>query len=71
MAKKNQINFKNILATNILGGMAWGLGATVGLAVIFAILGFILNRLDLVPIVGSFISDILGPVLQNNPQLIK
>ncbi|OGH17059.1 MAG: hypothetical protein A3C30_02290 [Candidatus Levybacteria bacterium RIFCSPHIGHO2_02_FULL_40_18] len=68
MAKKNRINIKNIFATNFLGGIAWGLGATVGLAVVLTLLGLFINKLNLVPIVGSFIADLLKPGLQNNSQ---
>lgn len=71
MAKKNRINFKNIFATNFLGGIAWGLGATVGLAIIITVSGFLISKLNLVPIVGSFLADLLSPVLQNKPQMLK
>ena len=71
MVKKNKINFKNIFATNFLGGIAWGLGATVGLAVILTLLGLFINKLNLVPIVGSFLADLLSPVLQKSPQMLK
>ncbi len=70
MARKGN-SYKNIFTVNFLGGVAWGLGATVGLAIILTILGFLINKLNLVPIVGSFIAGLLKPVLQNNPQLIK
>ena len=71
MKKNSGLNLKEILAKNFAGGIASGLGATVGLTIIFTIIGFLLNKLNLIPIVGVFFSDILRPVLQNNPQLIK
>ena len=67
MAKKSRINFKNIFTTNFLGGIAWGLGATVGLAIILTVFGFLINKLNLVPIVGSFMADLIKPVLQTKP----
>lgn len=64
-------NRKQIFIDNFMGGVAWGLGATVGLGIVFAILGFVLGKLNFIPFVGAFVSDIVTFVLQNNPQLIK
>ena len=61
---------KNFLI-NFSGGVAWGLGATVGLAIVLAFFGFILGKINLVPIVGTFVADVIKFVLQNNPQLVK
>lgn len=69
MANENKL--KKIFLNNFLGGIAWGLGATVGLAVVLAVLTFILGKINLVPIVGTFVADVIKFVLQNNPQLIK
>ena len=62
---------KHIFFNNFLGGFAWGLGATIGLSVFLAIVGLIGKYIDLVPVVGRFVSKVLIFVLQNNPQLIK
>jgi hypothetical protein len=59
-----------IFLDNFLGGIAWALGATVGLAVIVALLGFILQNINLVPFVGGFIADVINFVIAKNPQLI-
>lgn len=47
------------------------MGATIGLAIILAILGFVVKNINLVPIVGNFVSDVMKEVLQKNPQLLK
>lgn len=52
-------SFKKILLHNFLGGLAWGLGATVGLSLFLAIIGFIFQRIDLVPIVGDFLQKLI------------
>ena len=62
---------KHIFFNNFLVGFAWGLGATIGLSVFLAIVGLIGKYVDLVPVVGNFVSKVLIFVLQNNPQLIK
>ena len=60
---------KRILINNFLGGISWGLGVTVGLAVVLTIFGFIFRQINLIPIVGEFLTDIVSYVMQNNPHL--
>ncbi len=62
---------KDIVFNNFVGGIAWGLGATVGVSIVIAILGLVLKNINLVPFIGNFVSQITNYVLQNNPQLIK
>jgi hypothetical protein len=60
-----------IFIDNFLGGLAWALGATVGLAIIVTLLGFILKNINLVPFVGSFVTDVINFVISKNPQLLQ
>lgn len=62
---------KRIMIDNFVGGIAWGLGATIGLAIVFTLLGLILNNIGVVPILGEFILNINEYVLQNQPQLVQ
>jgi len=62
---------KYIILNNFIGGIAWAFGATVGLGIVFVILGVVLKSAILVPIVGTFVSEVANFVLQNNPQLIQ
>ncbi|HBB76721.1 MAG: hypothetical protein A2186_00190 [Candidatus Levybacteria bacterium RIFOXYA1_FULL_41_10] len=62
---------KHIFLNNLLGGLAWGLGATIGLSIIIAVLGIIGNHIGFIPFIGDFVSNTLNSVLQNNPQLVK
>ena len=64
-------HLKDIVFNNFVGGIAWGLGATVGVSIVIAILSLILRNINLVPFIGNFVSQITNYVLQNNPQLIK
>lgn len=64
-------HLKDTILNNFLGGIAWGLGATVGVSIVIAILGLILKNINLVPFIGNFVSQITNYVLQNNPQLVK
>lgn len=62
MEPKDKIHrsIKKMLYQNFLGGMAWSLGATTGLAIIIAILTFILGRLGGLPLVGEWLANIVA-----------
>jgi hypothetical protein len=60
---------KRILADNFLGGIAWGLGVTIGLTVFFAVLAFIGRNIDLVPVVGEFVANVINYIVTNSGQL--
>lgn len=66
-----KLNRKEIMLNNFLGGVAWGTGATIGLSFFLTLVGLIVKKVGLIPIVGSFVSDIISFVLQNNPNLLK
>jgi hypothetical protein len=55
-----------MLLHNFLGGVAWGLGTLIGVGIILAIFGFIISKIDLIPILGSWIVSISEYVL-NTP----
>ncbi len=64
-----RLKLREIVANNFIGGVFWALGATVGLAIIFSILTIISNNIDLVPVIGSFVSEIIDFVMSKNPNL--
>lgn len=65
-------SLKDIIIRNFMGGIAWGLGATIGLAIVLAILGFILKQVNFVPIVGNFVTQVSHYVYQQNtPRFFK
>ncbi len=64
-------NKREILINNFIGGIAWALGATVGLAIIVAILGVILQNINLVPFVGNFVADIINFIIDKRPDLVR
>ena len=51
-------HFKDIIFNNFVGGIAWGLGATVGVSIVIAILSLILKNINLVPFIGNFVSKL-------------
>lgn len=64
-------NRKRMVADNFLGGIFWGLGATIGASIILTLMGFILSGINVIPVVGKFVSEVTTFVLQKNPNLIK
>ena len=63
------MSFKRIATNNFVGGVFWALGATVGLALIFVVLGMISKSVNVVPVFGTFVSQIIDFVLKHNPNL--
>jgi hypothetical protein len=63
-------SFKQIFINNFFGGIAWALGATVGLTIIIALLGYILGKIDLVPFVGDFAVRVINFIISRNPSLL-
>ena len=49
-----------ILFDNFLGGLAWGLGSFIGLAILAVIAGFVISKINLVPIIGTWIAQIMN-----------
>jgi hypothetical protein len=64
-----KLHWYEIIWNNLLGGIAWGIGATVGLAVFFYLLTMLAKNVDLVPIVGSFASEVIDFILATNPRV--
>ena len=61
---------KALMVHHFIGGISWALGATVGLAIVVAILGVIVKNINLVPYIGNFVSNILSFVIAKNPNLL-
>lgn len=58
---------KQIFANNFIGGLAWGIGGALGLALLFVILGFLVHYVNLVPIVGNFVLQVIDFVIAKQP----
>ena len=65
---------KRIFLNNFLGGIAWGLGATIGVTIIVAIITYALRVINLIPFLGNIATQVTAIVLQNlqsTPYLLK
>lgn len=70
--KHEEVRYKKlslIIWHNFIGGVAWGLGITIGAGVILTIGTFLISQLDYIPIVGTFVLNIIEFVQQNGPNL--
>ncbi|MCL6096571.1 MAG: DUF5665 domain-containing protein [Patescibacteria group bacterium] len=72
MERYDQVNKKKktIFIDNFIGGIAWALGATVGLALIVALLTIIAKNINFVPVVGNFVTGVIEFILSKNPNLL-
>lgn len=64
-------NKKQIIINNFIGGIAWGLGATIGVAIFFTILGFLLSKINWIPFIGDFVTKVNVYVSQKSLNLLQ
>ncbi|MEX0621623.1 MAG: DUF5665 domain-containing protein [Candidatus Woykebacteria bacterium] len=56
------ISTGKMVLNNFLGGLAWGFGTVLGATVVVGLGIFVLSKLNTVPILGEFISNILREI---------
>lgn len=56
------VSIGKMLFNNFLGGLAWGFGTVLGATLVVALVLLLLSKLDTVPIIGDFISEILKQI---------
>lgn len=57
---------KRIIIDNFIGGISWGLGATIGLALVLTLFGFLMKNINVVPVIGEFVSQVAEYVEDRN-----
>lgn len=62
---------KKIIINNFVGGMFWGVGLTLGAAVLIAIFGYTLSKVNYIPIVGTFVGEVQQFIAENSEQFEK
>ena len=60
----NRSSKKNFIM-GFLGGVGWAFGATVGTAIVAYLISLLVKRVDIVPIFGQFIADVIKAAQQN------
>ncbi len=67
--KVSHLSKKEMAFNNFIGGLAWALGATLGLSIIVTLLTLIAKNINLVPVIGEFVSEVIKFILSTNPSL--
>lgn len=62
-------SLKAILWHNFLGGVSWGLGATIGVSIVLTLAGFILRNVNFIPIVGDFVQQVTNYIETTNEEI--
>lgn len=62
---------KQIVMNNFLGGIAWALGISLGASLILAILGFVFSKVNLIPLVGTFVIEVNKFIAENSQAFTK
>ncbi len=60
-----------IFWNNVIGGIGWAIGAAIGGTILIALIGFALKKVNLIPVIGSFVAQIADFVVQNSQHLGK
>lgn len=68
--KHSQVDrgFGKMIFNNFAGGVAWGVGVTIGASFLLAVLGYFASNIGIVPVIGKFIQDILVFLSENSPR---
>jgi hypothetical protein len=53
---------------SFFSGVMSGLGSVVGATIVVALIAYVLRNVDVVPIIGEWLSGIIAQVLNNLPQ---
>jgi len=48
-----------MLLNNFLGGIAWSVGTLIGATIIVGIIGLVISKINLVPVFGSWIVQMI------------
>lgn len=67
-ANKYELPYRSrheIMVNNFIGGLTWSIGAFIGIALLSVIVGLIISKINLVPVIGNWLSDILKVATHN------
>ncbi len=68
--EKVERNRKQMALNNFIGGIMWALGVFIGSTIVVAIISMLFSKVDLIPVIGTFVAKITLYV-QSNSQLLK
>jgi hypothetical protein len=56
---------KDRFIIGIIGGLGWGIGATIGTAAVLVILGIFVSKINFIPIFGHFSAEVIKAAQAN------
>lgn len=56
---------KKKFITGLFSGLGYGVGLTLGTSIFFILLGVFLSKIDLQPILGNFLADVIKSAQSN------
>ena len=57
---------KKMLLDNFAGGIAWGFGTVIGGTLVILLIGYLLSKVELIPIIGDWVRAITEEVQRHN-----
>jgi hypothetical protein len=57
--RSSKLSRGEIIANNFLGGIFWGIGSIIGIALFLSIFSLLAQYVNLIPFIGDFIGEIL------------
>ena len=49
---------KKMVLNSFLGGIFWGAGSVIGAAIVIILFGFFASRINVIPILGDFVTQV-------------
>lgn len=59
MAEEHEHSRLRQFFSNLFGGIAWGIGTSIGIIVGLSIFAFLITRINFIPIIGSWLAQVL------------
>lgn len=56
---------REIMVNNFIGGLSWSIGAFIGITLLSVAVGLIISKINLVPVIGQWLSQILQEATRN------
>lgn len=53
-----ETNRKKIFINNMIGGIGWAIGSTIGLTIFVTLITFLLSKVDLIPVIGTYLAQL-------------
>ena len=59
---------KHKFLMGLLGGLGWGIGITLGTSLFLLLIGFLISKIDFIPIIGQFLANVMQSAQSHYPK---